>query len=282
MVAVQTDLGVLLRMISTNILCTGGITAFIGATIFEIGGVLLFLEAINADREQNFGWAFLADLHRDELSPGMDAATRIEASPPDGDNKIAWVWAPSWHDFSTHLIFDLGFLASLIMVVGCTIFYIPGILALPQLYQLIEDADVVDQAFWTPLVVGGVLFVVSGVLYVLETQEKWVRKHNPESIFETWADCTHSQWKPAPKQLGWHIAMWTLVGAIGFLLSPLFGLFSESDNDWALWQSNFSSLWGTFLLAHFPGIELTSIRLMGISDWQHNSMVRKCEQASRD
>lgn len=35
----------------------GGISAFVGATIFEIGSVLLMLEAVNEDREGCFGWA---------------------------------------------------------------------------------------------------------------------------------------------------------------------------------------------------------------------------------
>jgi hypothetical protein len=35
----------------------GGITAFIGATIFEIGSVFLMLEAVNEKQEGCFGWA---------------------------------------------------------------------------------------------------------------------------------------------------------------------------------------------------------------------------------
>ncbi len=35
----------------------GGITAFIGATIFEIGSILLMLEAVNENRADCFGWA---------------------------------------------------------------------------------------------------------------------------------------------------------------------------------------------------------------------------------
>jgi hypothetical protein len=35
----------------------GGITAFIGATIFEIGSVLLMIEAVNENRADCFGWA---------------------------------------------------------------------------------------------------------------------------------------------------------------------------------------------------------------------------------
>ena len=41
----------------TEIEYGGGITAFIGATIFEIGSVLLLLEAINENRSGCFGWA---------------------------------------------------------------------------------------------------------------------------------------------------------------------------------------------------------------------------------
>ncbi len=35
----------------------GGITAFIGATIFEIGSVFLMIEAVNEERADCFGWA---------------------------------------------------------------------------------------------------------------------------------------------------------------------------------------------------------------------------------
>ncbi|KAK8070107.1 hypothetical protein PG994_006723 [Apiospora phragmitis] len=35
----------------------GGITAFIGATVFELGSVLLMLEAVNENRTDCFGWA---------------------------------------------------------------------------------------------------------------------------------------------------------------------------------------------------------------------------------
>lgn len=35
----------------------GGITAFIGATVFEIGSVFLMLEAVNERRSGCFGWA---------------------------------------------------------------------------------------------------------------------------------------------------------------------------------------------------------------------------------
>lgn len=47
----------------------GGITAFIGATIFEIGSVLLMFEAVNENRSGCFGWA-LERLVEDKDSRG--------------------------------------------------------------------------------------------------------------------------------------------------------------------------------------------------------------------
>ncbi len=40
-----------------EILVGGGVTAFVGATIFEIGSVLLMVEAVNENRAGCFGWA---------------------------------------------------------------------------------------------------------------------------------------------------------------------------------------------------------------------------------
>lgn len=34
----------------------GGITAFVGATVFEIGSILLMIEAVNENRSDCFGW----------------------------------------------------------------------------------------------------------------------------------------------------------------------------------------------------------------------------------
>lgn len=47
---------------STESLYGGGITAFIGATVFEIGSVLLMIEAVNEDRTDCFGWALEEEL----------------------------------------------------------------------------------------------------------------------------------------------------------------------------------------------------------------------------
>lgn len=40
-----------------EIATAGGITAFLGATIFEIGSIFLMIEAVNENRSDCFGWA---------------------------------------------------------------------------------------------------------------------------------------------------------------------------------------------------------------------------------
>ena len=59
---------------STNfhneLLVGGGITAFIGATIFEIGSVLLMFEAVNENRAGCFGWALETVLEGNEKGSG--------------------------------------------------------------------------------------------------------------------------------------------------------------------------------------------------------------------
>jgi hypothetical protein len=52
---------------SGEITDAGGITAFIGATIFEIGSVLLMIEAVNENRADCFGWALEEVLEEDGL-----------------------------------------------------------------------------------------------------------------------------------------------------------------------------------------------------------------------
>lgn len=45
----------------------GGITAMIGATVFEVGSVLLMIEAVNENRSECFGWALEEALEENGL-----------------------------------------------------------------------------------------------------------------------------------------------------------------------------------------------------------------------
>ena len=77
--------------------------------------------------------------------------------------------------------------------------------------------------YWTPQVIGGLGFIISGTLFMLETQSKW--------------------WKPAPRTLGWWIGAWNLIGGVGFTICPAFGYDTSS---WAQYQACLSTFWGSW------------------------------------
>ena len=206
-------------------LVAGGITAFIGATIFEIGSILLMLEAVNENREGCFGYAVESaydeyigradegnesDLklvprncthHHHNTTNLVGKPHRVPHNTPSvlGSNKQqpvetnSWIWCPSWIELKTHYIRELGFIASLSQLVAATIFWISGFTALPGILNHLSPG-LSDGVFWTPQIVGGSGFILSGWLFMIETQKHW--------------------WQPAPTILGWHIGFWNLIGGI--------------------------------------------------------------------
>ncbi|KAK4033636.1 hypothetical protein C8A01DRAFT_19446 [Parachaetomium inaequale] len=215
-----------------------GILAFLGATVFEIGSVLMVVEAVNAERSDCFGWALEESLedHGLRLRPRHEgchhphrgrhallkdsavaamAATAVDsvAEPGGleerkGDDGNVRQWWPAWHELSTHYIKEIGFLASFVQLLGASIFWISGFTALPPIYNALS-APVMDGVYWVPQVVGGTGFIVSGLMFMVEVQDKW--------------------YKPAPKTLGWHVGFWNLIGGIGFTLCPAVGFGSQSS-----------------------------------------------------
>lgn len=228
---------------STEIVYGGGITAFIGATVFEIGSVLLMVEAVNENRTGCFGWAFekvfvgeekgeilqitpdsagcrhhhqnkknlvgkgdisgRADPGNGTKVPSAESRTTADSASassqdPDVTGRANWVWFPSWHELTTHYFREIGFLACLSQFFGATVFWISGFTALPNLIDP-TNTGLEYGVYWTPQVVGGMGFVVSGLLFMLETQRKW--------------------YLPAWGTMGWHIGLWNLIGALGFTVS---------------------------------------------------------------
>jgi hypothetical protein len=224
----------------------GGITAFIGATIFVIGSVLLMAEAVNENRTACFGWAVERALSSTEeeradiarLRPAKSACTHHHANKrnlvgkgritADKDVKVqegfskSWTWFPSMTELRTHYIHELGFLASLIQLLAASIFWIAGLTALPGIYNHMSR-PITIVFYWTPQVIGGFGFILSGFLFMLETQSKW--------------------YKPAFGTLGWWIGLWNLIGGVGFTLCPAFGY---DERSWAQYQACVSTFWGSW------------------------------------
>ncbi|KAI9815332.1 MAG: hypothetical protein M1827_002812 [Pycnora praestabilis] len=213
----------------------GGISAFIGATIFELGSVLLMFEAFNENRSGCFGWALEQAFEGDAEKGGLmrlrpdidgcvhhhtnkknlvgkgrvpsnypkassDSNSSAEAALPpnpkvNAEEGRAWVWFPSWYELKTHYFHEIGFIASFSQFCGATVFWMSGFTALPGIYDT-SNVALGQGIYWSPQVVGGCGFIISGFLYMVETQPKW--------------------YIPAPKVLGWHIAAWNFIGGIGF------------------------------------------------------------------
>jgi hypothetical protein len=58
---------------------------------------------------------------------------------------------------------------------------------------------------------------------MLETQQRW--------------------YLPAPKVLGWHIGLWNLIGALGFMLCGVLGFSTDEE---VLYQASLSTFWGSW------------------------------------
>lgn len=238
---------------STEVYYGGGITAFIGAIIFfETGSILLMFEAINENHTGCFGWAlerlysesgeklhvlprkdecchhhqntknFVGPGAKDTPSSGKEVS---QENSSEGGNSNGWQWAPTWASLHNHYFHELGFLASFAQFLGATIFGIAGFTSLPGIFNHIEnDQRLLDGVYWIPQVIGGSGFIISGTLYMLETQERW--------------------WKPAYDVLGWHIGFWNLVGAIGFTLCGALGMAFGSHG--AQYEASLATFWGRF------------------------------------
>ncbi|KAG9806479.1 hypothetical protein KCU68_g22009, partial [Aureobasidium melanogenum] len=163
------------------------------------------LEAINENREGCFGYAvesaYEQHLGRTEAGNGSglkivpkdDACThhhrnktnlvgkphQIPLETPVFDSEKqqpaktdSWVWWPSWVDLKSHYLHELGFIASLSQFLGATVFWISGFTALPGILNVLSPG-LSDGIYWTPQVIGGTGFIVSGWLFMIETQKHW-------------------------------------------------------------------------------------------------------------
>ena len=216
----------------------GGVIAFAGATLFQVGAVLLVFEALNENQTGCFGWAVHQVLdderagatrrdHRLQVRPDLGKCNhhhhrgqtkRILQRPQAGR---PWVWWPSWSDIKTHYIHEIGWVASISLAIGAAIFYISGICSLPGIFDNMS-LGVARGVYWFSYLLGGVIFVFSSILYMLENQPTW--------------------YTPAFHLLGWHIGVWNLIGSAGFTLSASLGYCTSSG---CTYQSELALLWGS-------------------------------------
>lgn len=209
----------------------GGVLAFVGATLFQIGAILLFFESVNQRAEVHFGKAIKHMLSRHDTSQSGnngsgDNAISHSSSRRQPDlgvhpSERTWTWWPTWEELRTHYVYEIGFWASLTMSIGATIFYVSGIMALPWIYNSLSDGAV-KGAYLLTYLVGGVFFMVSSCLYTLEVQPTWYRIQ--------------------PKKIGWHIGVWNFIGGTGWTLAASFGYCTP---EWCSYQSYLALAWAS-------------------------------------
>ena len=261
-------------------LVAGGVTSAIGGTMFAVGGVLLVVEAVNAEQSGCFGWALHHMGHRAKIheieaersnssevdenaiaksqaysfKPKMEHCShhhqrqkQRRAALPEPDAARPWMWWPPHHELMTHYIFEIGFLANFVMFVGAIIFWITsehsplpvfvqlissadnlkGILSLPGVFNNLSEG-VIKGIYYMTYVVGSVFFVTASALYILEAQKKW--------------------YLASPYNVGWWIAIWNMVGSIGWLYAACLGYCTKS---WCVYQADLTLIWASaaFLIA---------------------------------
>ncbi|KAL0958028.1 hypothetical protein HGRIS_000203 [Hohenbuehelia grisea] len=157
-----------------------GWSAWVGATIFEVGAIMGVLEAWNRDDTANFGWGVETSLRartrpsrdheKSRIGNPKDSSSRTQDLDPDSDSgpadsdtgleKPARRW--KWFSADPKYWRELGFLAAAVQCAAATIFWISGFTGLPQIFDAIEPKPgLLDGVYWTPQVVGGSGFIVS-------------------------------------------------------------------------------------------------------------------------
>ncbi|CAK5272160.1 unnamed protein product [Mycena citricolor] len=134
----------------------GGWSAWIGATIFEFGGILAMWEAWNRGDSSDFGWGVDQMLQTADLKrPG---SLRSDHGEPPMPEKKRWIW----FSLEGKYFHEIGFLAAFVQYWAATIFWISGFTGLPAIQDAItSNTGLLDGVYWTPQVIGGTGFIIS-------------------------------------------------------------------------------------------------------------------------
>ena len=248
-------------------LIAGGISAFIGVCLFELGGILTLIEAFNESREECFGWAVEKVFERN----GTSAEKGTEGwNTRQGD---------CWHHHANRQ-----------NLVGRGVDPPQDAYRLNELHTTGGETEASDQESWgeerkmrdrswtwfptmheikshyihslgfiaaSIQISSTSIYFISGLLSLpglynnLSPTQLDIFYRGPQVIaglgFITASTLftleTQRTWfTPAPDVLGWHIGVWNVVGSVGFFLSPAFAYYGS---EWAVLQSSISPFWGS-------------------------------------
>lgn len=127
---------------------------------------------------------------------GFDKGT----APPKPEGAVpeylTWRWWPSRHNLKTYHIFELGYLACAIQLLGVTLYGVTSIVILPGIFDTLVWWQKL-WAYWLPQVVASCCFLIASVMFTVMAQDRW---HTPRM-----------------GAVSWWIGMWAIVGSVGFL-----------------------------------------------------------------
>ncbi|CAN9163782.1 unnamed protein product [Alternaria sp. RS040] len=231
-----------------------GVISFIRGMLFLLGGMLLVVEAVNANQSDCFGWALKGALNSDgenvdrasadeekgtnssDFQPDLRNCThihnpdrmkhrimhtktfRVEARPKSGPEQT-WKWWPTWQDIRIHYRREIGFNANFILFVGTAIYWVTNLLALPGIYDTLPQGALYG-LYYPSFLLGAICFFIASMLYIFEVQRQW--------------------WKPIPRMIGWWVGMTNLVGSVGWVWSACLGYCSLT---WCEYQSALALVW---------------------------------------
>lgn len=107
-----------------------------------------------------------------------------------------WRWYPSWYCLRHHHVYEIGYIACSIQLLGVTLYGVTAIVVLPGVLSSLSHWQE-EAAFWGPQVAASCCFLIASLMFMFETQTKW--------------------WKPEIFVLGWWLGFFATVGSIGFL-----------------------------------------------------------------
>jgi hypothetical protein len=146
----------------------------------------------------------------------------ITTSQPALVGSSAFIWWPSWHQFSNTYRYDLLFLAGIIQEIGAVIFSIATITSIPGVIDF-TNTLLVSLSNLFPAAFGGFLFLVASILQIIDAQEK--------------------RWKPLIGKLYWHVGVWNAIGSLGFLFA---GALPFVGSEEATFQGILAGFWGSW------------------------------------
>ena len=188
-------------------------------TLFLIGSIFSFLEAIRWTRGKWSGWqldlASDSDLSYGKTGSGNDPEKGSQSTGglPSARATAFWAFLPTAHELC-----HLGIIACSIFLCSSIVYCSTSIIAL---ITVLKDGQIVRWIRY-PQLVAAIGFAMASMLLMLKAQRNW--------------------WRPAVERLSWHVNLWNLIGSAGFIFCSGFGLMENVY--WAQYQFGCSYLWG--------------------------------------